>query len=316
MADRLTELESRSINMNLRIEGIPENDIEKTDNSVLSKTIMDIFIQDLNVTDVFIQVAHRIEFYNKDKKGPRNVHVQLTNKMEAMKIIRASNKLKGHDPPMFINFHYTKDVLAKRKILLPILKKARELKYKAYLNDDKLLIDRELYTVDTLNLIPFDTSEINTREGASSIAFHGRLAYFSNFNKAKFTLDGQVFYCVEQYLQYHKALLVNDNTSATRIMISNDPVEMKHTGDKLKPHGWQQNAVILVKKAVFAKFSQNSNLKAILLSTGTKRLAEASKDPFWGCGKKLYDDDVLKIKCWKKSNQLGKILEAVRSELQ
>ena len=71
-----------------------------------------------------------------------------------------------------------------------------------------------------------------------------------------------------------------------------------------------------MKRALSAKFENHDDLQEFLVDTGTKKLAEASRDTFWGCRKTLRDDDVLKPKTWKGKNNMGKLLEELRTELQ
>ena len=66
-----------------------------------------------------------------------------------------------------------------------------------------------------------------------------------------------------------------------------------------------------------AKFSQNSRLKAILLSTEDKIIVEASPyDTIWGIGLYWEDDRVLDINKWRGQNLLGKALMEVREKLR
>lgn len=68
---------------------------------------------------------------------------------------------------------------------------------------------------------------------------------------------------------------------------------------------WEAVKVSVMDKAVRAKFTQNSVLKNLLLSTGDKLIAENSpRDSFWGLGKD-----------GNGRNELGKILMTLRSEL-
>ncbi len=92
-------------------------------------------------------------------------------------------------------------------------------------------------------------------------------------------------------------------------MMTKDPVMIKHYGDRIKLPRWHDTALTVLKTALTAKFRQNQNLKQLLLSTGNKKLAEASIDKFWGCGKDLHDTDVLLNNKWVKGakNTLGKL---------
>ena len=67
---------------------------------------------------------------------------------------------------------------------------------------------------------------------------------------------------------------------------------------------------------IYQKFKQNEALKKYLLSTGERRLVEASPDKTWGTGIHLRDDCTLYEATWYSQELLGKILEEIRSELE
>ena len=67
----------------------------------------------------------------------------------------------------------------------------------------------------------------------------------------------------------------------------------------------------------FAKFSQNPTMKHHLLSTGTKRLAEASPfDPVWGIDLRADDPKARDPRGWRGNNLLGKALSTVRDAIR
>jgi ribA/ribD-fused uncharacterized protein len=69
---------------------------------------------------------------------------------------------------------------------------------------------------------------------------------------------------------------------------------------------WQKIKVSRMKAVLTAKFTQNDELRQMLLSTGDAKLIETSNtDAFWGCGKK-----------GDGKNMLGVLLMEVREELR
>ena len=75
---------------------------------------------------------------------------------------------------------------------------------------------------------------------------------------------------------------------------------------QLRPD-WEEVKVDLMREILLCKFSQNGELKAVLLSTGDRQLREHTpRDKFWGDGGKK----------GKGKNMLGKLLMAVREELK
>lgn len=70
-----------------------------------------------------------------------------------------------------------------------------------------------------------------------------------------------------------------------------------------------------MKNILIAKFTQNTSLRDLLLSTGSKRLIEATHDPYWGASA-LLGSKLLKNGKWTGKNELGSIMEEVREELK
>ena len=145
--------------------------------------------------------------------------------------------------------------------------------------------------------------------------------FLSNFYKCSFIgkTNNETFYffSVEQYMMYHKALLMGDLKTSSKILNAKTSLQCKRLGKKVKQWNeelWKKNRYLIVYQGVFLKFSQNKDLKEKLLNTGNKILAEASKwDKIWGIG--LSKKDSLLGKKWKGTNLLGTILMDVRSNI-
>jgi len=117
-----------------------------------------------------------------------------------------------------------------------------------------------------------------------------------------------------------KAKLFNDFEVYSKIMQSTDPREQKTLG-KLVRNFNDKKWVDICKKIVYngnlAKFSQNSELKDYLLSTGDKEIVEASAyDIRWGIG--LSEDDPRRFdrSKWEGTNWLGIELMNARKTLK
>ena len=131
---------------------------------------------------------------------------------------------------------------------------------------------------------------------------------FSNFYPASFHLYGREWPTVEHAFQAAK---FPDNEQAMdAIQFAETPKRAKQLGG---PHGglgtlrpdWDTYRVNVMRECVRAKFDQNDEIRAVLLSTGDERLAEASPfDSFWGVGRNK-----------QGKNMLGVLLMELRADL-
>lgn len=132
------------------------------------------------------------------------------------------------------------------------------------------------------------------------LIFHEKLYSFQN---------------VEQAMMASKAMLMGDIDSFDKILQQPDPKKVKKLGRNVKPFDfdlWDKHKIQIVKACVLAKFHQNPDLLARLLSTKDAYLAEASPyDKIWGTGSKSKNP-----KFWKGQNLLGLIIADVRKDLQ
>ena len=74
-------------------------------------------------------------------------------------------------------------------------------------------------------------------------------------------------------------------------------------------------ALSVMNRGLFAKFSQNNDMREKLLNTGNCILLEASPhDHFWGIGLSMNDPDIYFFK-FLGQNYLGKLLMSIRAQL-
>ena len=149
--------------------------------------------------------------------------------------------------------------------------------------------------------------------------FFGIQSPFSQFHPSKFTIDGVMYRCAEQYVMYCKAMTFKDYSTAKKIMETKDPKIMKRLGRKVRNFNkqrWLAKSKAIVRKASLAKFTQNSKLKDKLLKTVGTILVEASPwDTVWGIGRYASDPKSKFKKYWRGKNWLGYILTDVRDQI-
>jgi ribA/ribD-fused uncharacterized protein len=143
--------------------------------------------------------------------------------------------------------------------------------------------------------------------------------FLSNFYQTNFSVNGNNFNCSEQYFMKKKQELFNESNDvlANLIMKETNPKNIKKYGRQVKNFNeeiWNINKYKYMYEGVYAKFTQNPELKQKLLATGKKILVEASPyDKIWGIG--FNKSDALNNKSKWGQNLLGKVLVEVRDKL-
>lgn len=142
---------------------------------------------------------------------------------------------------------------------------------------------------------------------------------FSNWYPCKFKYAKKEYSSLEQYMMYQKAIILEDNTSAERILKTDDPKEAKDIAKAITTghfSNWEKHKYFVVKQGVRAKLLQNKNILFKLLGTGNSLLAECSPtDREWGIGLSI-NDDYQDISKWNGKNYLGRILMELRYEFK
>ena len=145
---------------------------------------------------------------------------------------------------------------------------------------------------------------------------NNRYGCLSNWYPASFVKDAVSFSNTDQYMMYRKALLMGDDGIVNKILVECDPKRVKSLGRKVKNWNeelWIQHREQIMYDGCLAKFQANSDMKAVLLSTGEKQLVEASPfDSIWGIGMRAKSNGVEDPENWKGLNLLGKTLDKVK----
>lgn len=133
-------------------------------------------------------------------------------------------------------------------------------------------------------------------------------------------MDKKLFYNAEQYMMWSKASLFGDHIMSERILRTSSPKEAKKLGREVsgfEEHTWELVRENVVCRGNYLKFSQNPEMRDLLLSTGDEILVECNPhDPVWSCGLNIDDPRVDDPKLWTGKNLLGKALMRVREVLR
>ena len=173
---------------------------------------------------------------------------------------------------------------------------------------------------------------------------------FSNFHPSKFEYKELTFVSNEQFMMYSKAKTFKDEVTAQKIIdMNNQPlikdfIEGKYSREdivkdkvladqwnklmmKTKGFGrevknyddavWTNRRAKVVLFGARLKFTQNEDLKQILLATGDTYMVEASPyDKIWGIGLSAGDAKKTPESKWPGLNLLGKDLDIVKAEFK
>ena len=143
---------------------------------------------------------------------------------------------------------------------------------------------------------------------------------FSQWYSSNFIYRGIKFCTAEQFMMYHKAMIMGDKETAQLILNSPHPKVQKDLGravENFDPILWDKVKQDIVYMGNLLKFTQNKGLNQLLFNTGDKLIVEASPfDNIWGIG--LGEATAKKIDRseWPGQNLLGIAIMEVRKDIQ
>lgn len=108
---------------------------------------------------------------------------------------------------------------------------------------------------------------------------------FSNFSKHSFNLDDETWLTAEHYFQSRKFLDENIKGKIRAVASPIDAALLGRNRNYTLVQNWESIKDDVMRVAVFEKFSQNDDIKEILLSTGDAIIIEHTRnDSYWGDG--------------------------------
>lgn len=133
---------------------------------------------------------------------------------------------------------------------------------------------------------------------------------FSNFHPCKFIWRDVEFNCSEQAFMWAKAKFFQDEETAEKIMQETDPRKIKKLGRLVKnfdEKSWDYVKYRVMLNINYEKYSQNKDLRDLLISTGNARIEEDSPfDYIWGTGKNGSGKNLLGCVLMEVRNLLSK----------
>jgi len=141
------------------------------------------------------------------------------------------------------------------------------------------------------------------------LRFRGKYWFLSSFYPTQIVIDGVEYPTVEHYFQSMKA---TDPETAEKIRNLETPKKARRMGRRIKLRSdWEEIKQLIMRRAVYEKFTQHPELEKLLLETGDMILVEGNnwgKD-YWGCVRN-------KEKKLVGQNHYGRILMEVRAYLR
>lgn len=108
---------------------------------------------------------------------------------------------------------------------------------------------------------------------------------FSNFSKHAVSLDGKTWPTSEHYFQAMKFEGTPVESIVRKAYSAGEAARIGRDRSNPLRKDWEAVKNNVMRKAVYAKFTQHDDLRKLLLSTGDKKLVEhTEKDSYWGDG--------------------------------
>ncbi len=127
-----------------------------------------------NYEDIKIVRDHRLgQKRTGNTTKTRAIIVKLHWYADRLTVWKAKRNLKG--TKVFVNQDFPKEIQERRKILWPIMMKAKEAKKDAFLNVNTLMVDNKAYNVQKIHTLP---AELNPSKIATPAIGDNMMAFF------------------------------------------------------------------------------------------------------------------------------------------
>ena len=316
--EKVDRLETNTKKRNLLVEGIMENGGRDED---VEKTICQLFDQLAVSQGISMESCYRVGPYNNNKTRPRPILICFDRQVDRDVIYAKGMMLKSTKDYKRVWINEDVGPISKRKrgLIRLISREAQQQGIDCRTGKYAIHIDNKKYDADNLDDLPRPLHPASLKQikiGDNTLAYQGEFAPFSNFFPCKLVIGKLVFFCVEQAFQFLRAKNLNRPLIATKIYLSRDVWFIKQQGKELgTSEDWEGKQFDVMYECLKKKFSQNLDLKTLLLKTGNLELVEATPDRLWGCGATLSSNAIHK-RDWPGQNKHGQILMTIRQELQ
>ena len=217
---------------------------------------------------VDVAYCSRVGKYKPNVNRP--ITVTFQQKQDKERLMKSKSRLPRG---VYINNELPTEIKKRQDQLHPIyhmVKLLPDYRDGCKLSGDVFIINGVRYTLlHDIHKLPPEIAayKLTEKKNKNYLAFHGEWSSYSNFHQSQFELGGNKFNTAEQYIQYHKALFFGDIDTASRILQTESPYEMKQLSYQIKDvdyHRWQNEGFEICFEGIKAKFMQNESLLKML----------------------------------------------------
>ena len=191
--------------------------------------------------NVALEEAYKIDVAYCSRVGKyrpnvnRPITVTFQQRQDKERLMKSKSRLPRG---VSVNNELPTEIKKRQDRLCPIFRMAKSLpdyRDRCKLSGDVLIINGVRYMLCDIHKLPPEIAEYKLAEKKNEnyLAFHGEWSPYSNFHQSQFELGGNMFNTAEQYIQY-KALFFGDTDTASRILQTESPYEVKQLSTKLK----------------------------------------------------------------------------------
>jgi ribA/ribD-fused uncharacterized protein len=325
---KMNLLETNSKKDNLLFHNVPESKKEDCAGVILNLVNSASLDMDMYLDKRSVIRAYRIGRFNQ--KNTRSIIVVFHHHHDRLTVLKSASAIRDHcGYNLAITEDFPAEIQAHRRTMLPIFHAAKKLygsSKRVSLHGDVLHIGDQKYTYEELDNLPLELSphSVSTISNDHTVAFFSKNSKLSNHFSSNFHVDNTSYNCVEQYVVHQQAVVFKDEKASEQVMRMSDPGQMRNLSksipsDKERSKAdiqmWMETCPSVMLTGLYGKFSQDPDLKEILLATGEKTIIEASEDKFWGAGVRLKAVDVFDKDSWSGKNMLGQALMETRAKL-
>lgn len=318
----VNDMESKSREINLKIEGKSEDETENLRDYVMD---MAAHLTPNGLDPAAVAMIRRLgrrpttQPRLNQRTQPRPILITFRSVQDRNLLYYARTKLKDSDRYRMIYLNDDATVMTKRaredfrSVAALVRADGKEVR----IHDDGIVVEGRKYKHAEADLLPanYSMQKAKTVEIDGGLYFQSSNSFLSNFYPAPIIDDKRYYPTAEHKLQAEKCVMANDAAQLKRVMTAKTPLDAKRMGDQIQEsQEWRNAREEVLKKIIDLKFDQNRDLALQLIGTQPLTLHEATPNAFYGIGASLHSRE-LRNRQHTGLNKLGKALEAKRANL-